>query len=368
MNDITDSESSLPVSRAEFDDWRAPREGSENPTRMDNPVWTWLVRSKISAYEAVDRYGAGSAFENGPTWCFERYGQSITLMPDGRRIHIGGEHEDHYDPDFHIYNDVVVIDASGEVSIYGYPTEVFPPTDFHSATLVGTDIHVIGRLGYQQERLEKIDAIRILDTATYRFRTLPTSGDAPPWLHEHVAELDAEGKHICITGGTVHHDVARILVENLDTWKLSLDTSVWTHVARRQWLRWKFACEEIRCNALWEIRQMLWNKSVGWMKEWEESKRLLATKLGPSAEPERIAELYSPPVPHTPIESRDEEFNVHRISVEGVTVRYVEETTSIVMTIEGQLPDRTISTLIDDLCRKLSIVEGINYAATKIDH
>ena len=46
---------------------------------------------------------------NGPTWCFSRFGQSETVLPDSSRVLIAGEHEDWYDPDFHIYNDVVVI-------------------------------------------------------------------------------------------------------------------------------------------------------------------------------------------------------------------------------------------------------------------
>jgi hypothetical protein len=32
---------------------------------------------------------------------------------------IGGEHEDYYDPDVHIYNDVVVLGPGGEIEIYG---------------------------------------------------------------------------------------------------------------------------------------------------------------------------------------------------------------------------------------------------------
>ncbi len=334
---------------------------------MDNPVWTWLIRSKINAYEAVDRYSAGSAFENGPTWCFNRFGQSATRMPDGRVIHIGGEHEDHYDPDFHIYNDVVVIDASNEVSIYGYPRDVFPPTDFHSATLVGSDIYVIGRLGYQQDRRKKIDAIHILDTTTYRFRTLLTSGVTPSWLHEHRAETNAAGTYIRISGGKVDNDSLRMLVENLDTWELCLGTGAWTHIARRKWQRWQVACEEARRNALWEIRQMLWNKSAGWMEEWEASKTLLAGLLGPSAEPESIVDLYSPPIPHIPIESGDEEFNIHRISVDGVTIRYIEEWTGIIVTVEGQLPHSASSAIIEDFCRKMSRIEGKIYSAKLID-
>ena len=43
---------------------------------------------------------------------------------------MGGEHEDFYDPDFCIYNDVVVYDGHGDFTIYGYPKEVFPSHGF----------------------------------------------------------------------------------------------------------------------------------------------------------------------------------------------------------------------------------------------
>lgn len=48
-------------------------------------------------------------FRNGPTWCFDRFGRSTAWLPDGRVVLIAGEHKDSYDPDFCIYNDVVVI-------------------------------------------------------------------------------------------------------------------------------------------------------------------------------------------------------------------------------------------------------------------
>lgn len=92
-----------------------------------------------------------------PIWCFNRVGQTQTIVrrlnsntlpkdddptaSDGfyRTIYIGGEHEDSYDPDFVIYNDVVVIHGHketaglGEIAIYGYPDDDILPTDFHTA-------------------------------------------------------------------------------------------------------------------------------------------------------------------------------------------------------------------------------------------
>ncbi len=49
-------------------------------------------------------------------------------------ICIAGEHEDHYDPDFCIYNDVVVLDLDGSVAIYGYPEEIFDDFLYDPAT------------------------------------------------------------------------------------------------------------------------------------------------------------------------------------------------------------------------------------------
>ena len=88
----------------------------------------------------------------GPGRCFDRFGQSSNQLPDGRVVCIAGEHEDSYDPDFYIYNDVVIQQPDGRIDIFGYPREVFPPTDFHTATLVGNRIVLIGSLGYPDER------------------------------------------------------------------------------------------------------------------------------------------------------------------------------------------------------------------------
>jgi hypothetical protein len=43
-----------------------------------------------------------------PVFCFRRFGRTETKLPNGRIVYIGGEHEDIYDPDLNIYNDVVV--------------------------------------------------------------------------------------------------------------------------------------------------------------------------------------------------------------------------------------------------------------------
>ena len=78
--------------------WRAPRRGTANPERMDNPLWDWLIRTADNAWSATQRFGGPSAFDAGPSWCFDRFGHPAVRLADERVVFIAGEHEDHYDP------------------------------------------------------------------------------------------------------------------------------------------------------------------------------------------------------------------------------------------------------------------------------
>ena len=113
----------------------------------------------------------------------------MTTARDGRILLIAGEHEDYYDPDFYIYNDVVVRHPDGRIDIFGYPRDVFPPTDFHTATLVGNDIVIIGSLGYLEERKPATTPVTVLDLETFTISKVVTSGPAPGWIHYHEAPL-----------------------------------------------------------------------------------------------------------------------------------------------------------------------------------
>ena len=135
----------------------ARRFGRSNPERMECEHWVEMVRSGESAYAAAHRYvgdaALQAAYDRGePAWCFDRFGMTRTRLPDGRVVCVAGEHDDHYDPDFCIFNDVVIIHRDSQIAIYGYPPEVFPPTDFHTATRHGDWIILIGSLGYGDKR------------------------------------------------------------------------------------------------------------------------------------------------------------------------------------------------------------------------
>lgn len=238
-----------------------------NPTPVDRPFWKTMVgRGSAQAWDARNVFGLKIMDESpGPqaVFCFHRFGRTETRLPDGRIVYIGGEHEDFYDPDFYIYNDVVVVrgrdegdaeeeeedagdasDADSDVSdsyrsyveymkeekikdnlkwavsaagagpadidIYGYPKDVFPPTDFHTATYYKDEssgreyIYVIGGLGYGDGPHRAAMLVHRLDLRDYSMQRVATSGETPPPRvdtdQERKAEL--EGGRILYTVGS----------------------------------------------------------------------------------------------------------------------------------------------------------------------
>jgi hypothetical protein len=175
--------------------------GRSNPERMDFPFWVAMTLAGVSAYAARRRFGRESDLAE-PVWCAQRFGQSVTVLPDGRSVLIGGEHEDSYDADFCIYNDVIVVGPGGSVAIHGYPESVFPPTDFHTATLVDDHVYVIGSLGYQGTRRYGETPVCRLDVRALRMERVEASGQGPGWVYRHRAALVGQDR-IRVWGGEV---------------------------------------------------------------------------------------------------------------------------------------------------------------------
>jgi ankyrin repeat protein len=205
--------------------------GTANPQRMNFPFWKAMVASGGSAYQARARFEQGRVGGEA-VWCFNRFGKSINELPDGRIIEIAGEHEDYYDEDFCIYNDVIVHRDDGTFDIYGYPTAVFPPTDFHSAALVDKSIYIIGGLGYRGERKFGTTPVYRLDIDTLAIESVETSGVLPGWISGHKAklvdsciEVDA-GKVCSFVGGEERYE------DNPNSFLLDLATGVWSRVLK----------------------------------------------------------------------------------------------------------------------------------------
>ncbi len=213
-------EGELESSPEEFEVGRQPRFGSTNPEKMDVPFWRAMVKSGATAYVASNKFAsANKAFDKNqpdPIWSYHRQGKSLTALPDGRFIEIGGSHEDWYDPNFHIYNDVFVHHPNGHFDILGYPVEVFPPTDFHSATFANGFIYIIGCLGHMEQRAFGHTAVYRLNVETLAIEKVETTGQAPGYLSMHQGTLIDNEIHVC--GG-----------ECTEVFILNLDTHHWRH-------------------------------------------------------------------------------------------------------------------------------------------
>lgn len=324
---------------------------------MTNPVWVWLIEQGLSAYSANETFDGPRSEEAGPCWSWARYGRTDTTLPDGRVIRIGGEHEDSYDPDFYIYNDVVVSDPAGRVEIFGYSEETFPPTDFHTANLAGDRIIIIGNLSYPRLRKDRTQVL-VLDANRYVFDHIDPSGVGPSWLHKHSAQLEAGGGAILVRGGLIDHPKWPSLVENIDDWRLDLNAWRWERLTNRAWPRFAFIRADGAPNHLYWLRDLHRALASSRPDRFADRRTERLSDLGPEPRLDLLESLYAPDVPHSKLPEIDHEFRVHRVSIDGVTVRYVEGNFDVGLTVEGNLPHETVELLRADLEEKLEAIEN----------
>ncbi|MES2935565.1 MAG: ankyrin repeat domain-containing protein [Pseudomonadota bacterium] len=203
------------------------RFGNCNAELTDNSFWLSMIKSGASAWRASEKYFDSGSVAGQPVWCYQRYGRSTTVMEDGRIIEIGGQHEDFYDPDFCIYNDVTVFGPDSSIRLYSYPKNDFPPTDSHTATLVGNFIYIIGNLGYTASRQPNHTPVYKLNIDTFEIKKVKTTGDMPGWISRHKATLI--DKTIIIAGGKIIVDIddKEDYIANTSRYRLDLKNFRW---------------------------------------------------------------------------------------------------------------------------------------------
>lgn len=330
------------ISAAEYLQSCKRRFGTANPERMQVAVWEWMVRIGHNPYVARESLGLESNDETpgNPDWCFDRFGAARVEMPDGRVITIGGEHEDFYDPDFCIYNDVIV-QKGDDIEIYGYPRSTFPPTDCHTATLAEADIYIIGCLGYQEERGASTTPVFRLDTSDYHIEPVATTGNSPGWIHKHDARYLAEIRAIEITGGEriVRDGESERFRDNFDTYHLKIEDGTWHRITDHSgWRQFslQYAEDETTLGDLsWYTGEVL--RKLGYPCE-----------LYDEDEDEDQEELSEPS---------------HVLIVNAVPVLCADRDGEIRVTIQGELEQAQV----DDLLAKLKdLARGTHRVVTKV--
>jgi hypothetical protein len=362
MDERPDSKE-LPITPELFLEWRSPRRGDGNPSNLTNPVWEWLVRTRISAYQATQLGGGPSALGAGPGWCFDRFGQTTTVLADGREVWIAGEHEDSYDPDFYIYNDVVVRGGDGGVTIFGYSEDAFPPTDFHTATLLPGSIVLIGSLGYQEQRRnEKQTQVLQLMLDSFTIHKVDASGASPGWIHRHTAVLSSDGRSITLSGGMIDPcSAGRSLKENVEDWVLDLRTWNWTRTTHRNWPQWAFRRTDRRHNHLFALRSAAWMRDMNWKQELAKEMQRLEADIGRTPDLNLIPFIYRPDDSATQLPQDEDQYNVFRVLVDGVTVRFTEETHVVRALVEGRVSQERLHALQEGVRNHLSRLEGAEW-------
>jgi hypothetical protein len=382
------------ITAQQFAAQRSARRGGANPERMDVPTWSWLVGSRLGAYAAREHFGIPhpSSRSDPPGWCFDRMGCPEVALPDGSRLWIAGEHEDSYDPDFFIYNDVVVERPGGEIEIFGYPEDDFPPTDFHTATLDERRgcIWIVGSLGYHDRRRPGWTPVFQLMLDTFAIRAFETSGEAPGWIHSHRAELVDDGRRLVVSRGILQHESGELL-DQIDDWSLDLDAAVWRRDTHRPFRRWRVRRVDGEPLRLFEMGMFIFRLRYGGpeMDTGESDReRLLALGLGKKlveelvGDGEGIAErlaarfdpavleaLYEPPVPFER-EARDLDDDEAdwwdnrrndrvRLRVGAGVIRYIEALDAAEIRIEGALDPGLESAITGDLASKLASLFGV---------
>lgn len=349
-----------------FRKWQHARRGQTPAEEMTNPVWLWLFRGRVDPYHANERFKSrigkllGSVdYPAEPRWAGCRLGQSRTQLADGRTFWIAGEHEDYYDPDFFIYNDVIIEYPDGNVRILGYQEATFRPTDFHSATAILNErtILLIGSIGYSDERDVGSTQIYALDTETLAIEKVESTGNQPGWISKHDARLSDDGTSIIIHGGEAM--TADGFLENIDDWSLSLSDYRWTRLTMRKWIRFQVARVDGKGLHLWQYGMRKFDMDYphfGFAREDN-----LAGEIGAEPNMEVFQTLYTPPLDHSPVtpDPEDpEDWRTKKILVDGVSVRFTDDMDRLTVTIEGDLPTRIVKALAEDLRSKLALVEN----------
>lgn len=345
--------------------------GIQNPTNITNPFYQWVIKHNLSAWDIqksiIDCYHNDTNQNVKPIWSQDRMGQSRTILPDGRIVLIGGEYEDAYDPNFCIYNDVTVIYPNGDIKAYNYPKSIFAPTDFHTATLVGSGdnqyIIIIGSLGYPEDRQYSYTPVYRLNTHNFKIEQVAIR-NSMGWVHGHKAVL--KDNQIIVTGGEVLIDDTAPLLDNIDTWVLNLNTLIWKNMSNlaQKWQRFYVKRQDNNYLSLWQYGQLEYEVEASNLKQMKHYSNIIEGLINKAPDLNSYRQLLIPPIDHEVISTVDgsNEGNSYDVTlyIDGIKVGYkTKDDSCIQVIIEGKLSENKFELLQQNLRHKLEKVENM---------
>ena|GEM_PF-5990773 len=197
-----------------------PDKALTNPTRDIDPFRLFMIRYGLSINDVREEYYSD---DDSETWTANRDQQSLTELPDGRVVLIGGENEEHFLKSV-VYNDVIVVHPDGEFELYDYPPSIFPCTTPASATVIKDSIYVIAVAMLGSLEPTELSVFR-LNLDDYSIDPILTTGDNPGVLFYHRASL-IEPNLIKVYDG--RYSIGGETVQNDEIFLFDTATNTWT--------------------------------------------------------------------------------------------------------------------------------------------
>jgi len=316
------------VKKDDFLEWHSPRYGTDNPTQVDSNFWKQAIAQRHCAYTIEKKYCTEDSFKNYPIWCFERYGQSLNKV-NGKEI----------------------------------PKDIFPPTDFHTATLVDEEtLLIIGSLGYSKDRQTGITPVYSLNINSFQITKVNTTGENPGWIYEHRSIVSKDNKTVKITGGIIQREH---LWDNLDEWELDLQTSTWSRLSHITWPRWKLTRTDRKRTNFSEIRFLEMYKDN---KDYTEKTKTLSNTLGFNIDEHTLENFYVfNEITSYKVLTETDEYNIFQVSIDDIVVTFEESSSDITVTVQGALDPNLVTQLQELTLQKFLAIEGDNAVMLKYD-
>ena len=187
-----------------------------------------------------------------------------------------------------------------------------------------------------------------------------TRGDQPGWIHRHKARLEGRSR-IVVSGGQIERGSETPSAENIDDWSLDLSTGGWTRISDRNWPQWTLIRADRKPNHLWQIRQALWTRNANWKEEFQKDMRRLSDSLGHEPDIDAVGSVYQVEGLTSHDAARKAEGSIHRVCLDGVSIRVDEDHWRIHVMVEGALPDAMLTAFQLGVLANLARLEGVEW-------
>ena len=114
---------------------------------------------------------------------------------------------------------------------------------------------------------------------------------------------------------------------------------------------------------MWQVQRIVEASRSRRQSKWTERYRRAFEERGHTVDADLYYSRFRPPVAHETIDRNPDQDNVrtHRILIDGVVVRYVQNLREIAVTVEGDLSDEKLELLKSHGLDTYSRLEGVRY-------